>query len=89
VYQVEYGREARAQADGLPPAGRQALADAIEQLGRDPWSGQRLPSYPPEFRMQSFGDWGLVVYLIRERQATVVLLDLIWAGPDPGSDRGS
>jgi mRNA-degrading endonuclease RelE of RelBE toxin-antitoxin system len=89
VYQVQYGREARAQADSLPPAGRQALADAIEQLGRDPWAAQRLPSYPSEFRSRSFGDWGLVVYLIRERQATVVLLDLIWAGPDPRSDRGS
>jgi hypothetical protein len=89
VYQVEYGRDARAQADGLPPAGQQALADVIEQLGRDPWAAQRLPSYPREFRTLAFGDWGLVAYLIRERQATVVLLDLIWAGPDPGSDGGS
>jgi hypothetical protein len=89
VYQVEYGRDARAQADSLPSAGQQALADAIEQLGRDPWSAQRLPSYPPEFRTRSFDDGGLVVYLIRERQATVVLLDLIWAGPDHRSDGGS
>jgi hypothetical protein len=89
VYQVEYGREARALANSLPPAGKRALADAIDQLGGDPWAGQRLPSYPPEFRTRTFGDWGLVVYLIRERQATVVLLDLIWAGPDPGSDGGS
>jgi hypothetical protein len=89
VYQVKYGREARAQADSLSPVGQQALAAAIEQLGRDPWAAQRLPSYPPEFRTRSFGEWGLVVYLIRERQATVVLLDLIWAGPDPGRDRGS
>jgi hypothetical protein len=89
VYQVEYGREARAQAGSLPPAGKRALADAIEQLGRDPWAAQRLRSYPPEFRARSFGAWGLVVYLIRERQATVVVLDLIWAGPDTRSDRGS
>ena len=89
MYQVEYGREAQAQANSLPPAGQQALAAAIEQLGRDPWAAQRLPSYPPEFRTRSFGDWGLIIYLIRERQATVVLLDLIWAGPDPGGDRGS
>jgi hypothetical protein len=89
VYQVEYGRDARAQADSLPPAGKRALADTIEQLPGDPWSAQRLPSYPPEFRTRSFGDWGLVVYLIRERQATVVLLDLIWAGPDPRRDRDS
>jgi hypothetical protein len=89
VYQVEYGREARAQADSLPAAGRHALAEAIEQLGEDPWSGQRLPSYPPEFRGWSFGTWGLAVYLIRERQTTVTVLDLLWAGPTPRSDRGS
>jgi hypothetical protein len=81
VYEVEYGRDAQAQVDSLPPAGQQALAGVIEQLGRAPWAAQRLPSYPPEFRTRSFGDWGLVVYLIRERQARVVLLDLIWAGP--------
>jgi hypothetical protein len=66
VDQVEYGWGARAQADSLPPAGRRALADAIEQL--------RLATWP-------VGDEGLVVYLIRDRQATIVLLDLIWAGP--------
>jgi uncharacterized protein DUF6247 len=48
-----------------------------------------IRSYPPEFGTQPFGDWGLIVYLIRERQATVVLLDLIWAGSDPRRDRGS
>jgi hypothetical protein len=31
--------------------------------------------------MWPFGEGGLVVCLIHERQATVVLLDLIWAGP--------
>lgn len=81
MYQVEYSWAARAQADSLRPAGRRALADAIERLGRDPWHGQRVPGYPPEFRTWPFGDGGLVVYLIRERQVTVVLLDLIWAGP--------
>ena len=88
MYQVEYGREPWAQAATFPPAGRQALANAIEQLSRDPWSGQELPGYPPEFRTWSFAGWGLVVYLVRERHATVVLLDLLWAGPSPRSGRG-
>jgi hypothetical protein len=81
VYQVELSWAARAQADSLPPAGKRALADSMEQLRPDPWQGQRVPGYPPEFRTWSVGDEGLVVYLIRERQVTVVLLDLIWAGP--------
>jgi hypothetical protein len=81
VDQVEYSWAARAQADSLPPAGKRALADAVEQLRLDPWEGQHVPGYPPEFRTWSVGDQGLVVYLIRERRVTAILLDLIWAGP--------
>jgi hypothetical protein len=81
VYQVEYSEQARAQADSLVPAGRRVLADAIEQLRRDPGGGQQAPGYPPEFHTYPFGEWGLIFYLIRERHGTIVLLDIIWAGP--------
>jgi len=81
VYGVEYSRQARAQADGLLPAAKRALAEAIEQLGHDPWLGQRALGYLPEFHTWAFGEWGLVFYLIRDRRSTVLLLDIIWAGP--------
>jgi hypothetical protein len=81
VYRVDYSRQARAQAASLPSAGKRALVEAIEQLGRDPWLGQRAPGYLPEFHTWAFGELGLVFYLIRERRGTIVLLDLIWAGP--------
>jgi hypothetical protein len=81
VYRVTYSRQARAQAANLPPAGKRALAEAVEQLGRDPLVGQRASGYPPEFRTWAFGEWGLAFCLVRERQGTVVLLDLVWAGP--------
>jgi mRNA-degrading endonuclease RelE of RelBE toxin-antitoxin system len=81
VYRVTYSRQARAQAASLPPAGRRALAEAVEQLGSDPSLGQRAPGYLPEFHTLPFGEWGLVFYLVRERHGTVVLLDLVWAGP--------
>jgi hypothetical protein len=32
-------------------------------------------------RTWAFGEWGLAFYLVRERQSTVVLLDLVWAAP--------
>jgi hypothetical protein len=44
-------------------------------------AGQRAPGYPPEFRTWAFAEWGLVFYLVRERSGTVLLLDVIWAGP--------
>jgi plasmid stabilization system protein ParE len=81
VYRVTYSRQARAQAAGLSPAGKRALAEAVEQLGRAPALGQRAPGYPPEFRTWAFGEWGLAFYLVRERHGMIVLLDLIWAGP--------
>jgi hypothetical protein len=76
---IEYSWAARAQADSLPAAGKRALAEAIEQLRRDPRQGQRIPGYLPQFHTWSFGDWGLVVYLLHERR--VIVLDIIWAGP--------
>jgi hypothetical protein len=81
VYRVAYSRQARAQADSLLPAGKRALAEAVEQLRGDPLAGQRAPGYPPEFRTWAFAEWGLVFYLVRERSGTVLLLDVIWAGP--------
>ncbi len=81
MYRVGYSRQARAQADSLLPAGKRALAEAVEQLGRDPLAGQRAPGYPPEFHTWAFGERGLVFYLIQKRRGTILLLDIIWAGP--------
>jgi hypothetical protein len=80
VYRVEYSGQARAQADSLGPAGRQALADAIEQLRRDPSLGQRpgLSARVPHLPVRRVG---LVFYLIRQRRGTILLLDIVWAGP--------
>ena len=76
------------QADSIPrPAkGRSPTRSSRSAVT---WSTQRLPSFPPEFRTRSFGDWGLAVYLIRERHSIVVLPDLMWPGLDPGRDGGS
>jgi hypothetical protein len=33
-----------------------------------------------EYRILAFGGWGTVVYVIGERTAAVLILDLLWAG---------
>ena len=71
------GPEPKPNASG-PPANRRCRRDRAARPR--PLGGPSAPELPAEFRTLAFGDWGLVVYLIRERQATVVLLDLIWAG---------
>jgi hypothetical protein len=58
------------------------MDEMIERLGSDPWQGSRYRAgYPPEYRMFSFGEWGLVVYVVHERRRVLVLLDVLWAGP--------
>jgi hypothetical protein len=82
MWEFEYTREARAQRATLPVAGRRALDEVLEWLGNDPTQGPRYRAgYPAEYRMLSFGEGGLVVYLVHERRRVVVLLDIVWAGP--------
>jgi hypothetical protein len=65
----------------LPLAARRPLDEAVQQLRSDPWQGAPYrPGYPPEYRLLPFGGWGIVAYVIAERAATVILLELTWAG---------
>ena len=81
MWQVAYTAEARTQRSTLPPDAARALDAAVEQLVGDPWQGRAYRAgYPPEYRMLTFGAWGLVVYLVREQHGTVVLLEITWAG---------
>jgi hypothetical protein len=80
VYRVEFSPQARQQVAQLPPTALAALANTVEQLAVDPWQGASYrPRYPPEYRLLPFGGWGIVVYVIAERGATVTLLELTWA----------
>jgi hypothetical protein len=83
VYRVEFSRDAQVTvtANDLPPAGKRALADAVDLLRSDPWQGDAYRrSYPPEYRMLWFGEWGVLVYVIAERTVTVTVLETVWAG---------
>jgi hypothetical protein len=81
VYRVRFSRQAQQQAAHLPETARAALADAVEQLRDDPWQGTPYrPGYPPEHCMLAFSEWGIVVYVIGERAAIVMVLELAWAG---------
>jgi hypothetical protein len=85
MYDVEYAAAVRRQLQSLPGMARRDLDAAVARIRQDPWQGERWRGErwrgsPPEYRSEPFGDWGLVVYLIREQAATVVLLELVWAG---------
>lgn len=81
MYRVEFSRQAQAAVNDLPAAGKRALADAVARLRNDLWQGDPYRrSYPPEYRMLAFGEWGVLVYVIVERIATVTVLETVWAG---------
>jgi plasmid stabilization system protein ParE len=79
AYEVAFDDQADRQRRELPRAARAELADALEALAEDPYSGPRYdPRLPPDFRTASFGSWGLLVYIIREKQQRIVVLDIAW-----------
>jgi hypothetical protein len=43
-------------------------------------AGEQYSGHPREFRTWPFGQWGLIVYLVRERVVRVVVLQVTWAG---------
>jgi hypothetical protein len=65
----------------MPPAARTALADVLEQLAADPWSGEPYDTrWSPEFRTITFGNGGLATYVISERRQAVLVEQVIWTG---------
>jgi len=64
-----------------PQTVRAALADAVEQLRNDPWQGTPTGlATRPSTALLAFDQWGIVMDVIGERTATVVVLELAWAG---------
>lgn len=78
-YEVALDDQADRQQRSLPAAARAGLAAALRQIAADPHVGTRYdPRHPPELRTMPFGDWGLLVYLIREKQQRIIVLDITW-----------
>lgn len=80
AYALRYHPVARRQVDTLPTVARPELARTLEAITADPWHGEQFPDYPPEYPMADFGSWGIVVYLVRDRQQTVTILQITYAG---------
>jgi plasmid stabilization system protein ParE len=79
-YEVAFHDQADRQQRELPKSVTAELAAALEELAEDPYSGPRYdPRQPPELRTAPFGAWGLLVYLIREKQQRIVVLEITWA----------
>jgi len=80
VYGVEYAPGIERQIEQLPSEAKRACRAAVEALRADPWRGQQYRGHPREFRTWTFEPWGLIVYVIGERVARVLVVQVTWAG---------
>jgi hypothetical protein len=81
AYEVVVSGAAARQAAGMPAAARTALAEALDHLAADPWSGEPYDAkWSPEFRTTTFGESGLLAYVVLERRRQVVIEHVTWIG---------
>jgi hypothetical protein len=90
VYAVDTEGLAQEQTTALPVAALSAFAELRVVLETAPWSGEPYLSGKPDgpMRTRTFGDGGLVTYLVLEEQRRVDVLLVQWAG-QAGSTRPS
>ncbi len=78
-YEVIFGSYAEELRDSLPPAGKEALADKVRRLERDPTEGATY-SRKTDRWTSSFGDWGVIEYTVHSAVVRVVVLRVTWTG---------
>jgi hypothetical protein len=82
AYSLDIDRAAQASIDVLPARALAALAEVFVVLELSPWSGRPVnPEMNPDgpVRVLTFGDGGLVTYLILEELQRVDVLVVAWA----------
>lgn len=80
MYYVDTSPEAQEQLDALPHEALTAYAEARTFLEVSPWEGwsynRRNPDAP--MRTVTFGNAGLITYLILDEQRRVDVLRVLW-----------
>jgi hypothetical protein len=80
VYEVDLAGSAVAQVAALPAVALAPYAELRVLLETAPWAGDPYrEDYPGgPVRTIAFGERGLAMYLILERQRRVEILDVLW-----------
>ncbi|GII59435.1 hypothetical protein Pth03_78240 [Planotetraspora thailandica] len=79
-YQVTFHASASAQIPGLPEDAYQSLVEELLIIGADPHRRGVPDPEQPAFREQTFGEAGLVSYVIDDAAKVVRVYVIIWAG---------
>lgn len=84
MYDWEFTETAKAQLGRLPYGMIDDLVETMALVCADPWNFQRQPDEPLDdhhaHRVASFGDGGLVMFLILEHAAEVHVTRITWVG---------
>jgi hypothetical protein len=84
VYRHEFEEAAQAQLLRLPYEAIDDLVEALALICADPWDFQRRPDEPRSdhhaHRTVSFGDGGMVTFLILEHAAEIHITQITWLG---------
>lgn len=84
MYDWEFSEAAKAQLLGVPYEAIDDLVETVALICADPWGFQRPLGEPLDdhhaHRTASFGDGGLVTFLILEHAAEVHVTQITWLG---------
>lgn len=82
MYDWEFTETAKAQLVRLPYDMVDDLVEAVALVCADPWNFQRQPDDPDDdhhaHRTASFGDGGMLTFLILEHAAEVHITGITW-----------
>ena len=84
MYDWEFTETAKAQLVRLPYGMVDDLVETIALICADPWNFQRRPDEPLDdhhaHRTVSFGDGGVLAFLILEHASEVHITSIAWLG---------
>ncbi|OPG12513.1 hypothetical protein B1L11_14110 [Microbispora sp. GKU 823] len=79
-YRVELHVAALSQMKGLPGEALDALISRTTDLVEEPWDARALYKDEPEFRMTTFGDFGVMYFKVDEADELITIFNVTWAG---------
>ncbi|WP_204076431.1 hypothetical protein [Planotetraspora phitsanulokensis] len=71
---------ALSQMKGLPEEALDALISRTVDLVEKPWDARVLYKDDPDFRMTTFGDFGVLYFKVDEVAELITIFNVTWAG---------
>ncbi|GAA4588383.1 hypothetical protein GCM10023194_39860 [Planotetraspora phitsanulokensis] len=79
-YRVDLHVAALSQMKGLPEEALDALISRTADLVEKPWDARVLYKDDPDFRMTTFGDFGVLYFKVDEADELITIFNVTWAG---------